>query len=294
MAIVLTAESRVLIQGITGKAGVYHCAEMRRQNTRVVAGVSPGKGGQVVDGVPVYDTVSEAVRRHEVDVSLVLVPAPYAKDAAVEALAAGVRTVVVVAEGVPVHDSMWLKAFARDCGARLIGPNTPGVFSPGKAKAGIMPTSAFTPGTIGIVSRSGTLSYETALELSRLGLGQSTFVGVGGDLVVGSTLADIFPLFMQDEETRAVVVIGEIGGCQEEMVADFIRRERPTKPVVAFVAGRQAKPGRRMGHAGALVMGPSGTYDAKIRAFESAGVPLADSPADIAVKVSRLLAITGI
>ncbi|MDN5347627.1 MAG: succinyl-CoA synthetase alpha subunit [Clostridia bacterium] len=288
MAIMLDGTTRVIIQGITGKAGSYHALEMRRQGTNVVAGVSPGRGGEKIDGIPVFDTVQEAVDAFRPDLSLVLVPARFAKDAALEAMAAGVKTVVVVAEGVPVHDSLELTAKARQYGCRVVGPNTPGIFSPGKAKAGIMPTNAFKPGHVGIVSRSGTLSYETASELTRAGLGQSTFVGLGGDMVRGTSFVDVLSLFKDDPETHGIVLIGEIGGYQEELAAKYIK-ENVNKPVVAFIAGRKAKPGRRMGHAGALVMGGVGTYESKVETLKEAGVQVADSPADIARIMARIL-----
>lgn len=288
MAIILDSTTKVIVQGITGKAGSYHALEMLCQGTNVVAGVSPGRGGERIDRIPIYDTVEEVVTAYQPDLSLILVPARFAKDAALEAMAAGIKTVVVVAEGVPIHDSLEMTARARQYGARLVGPNTPGIFSPGQAKAGIMPTNVFKPGHIGIVSRSGTLSYETASELSRAGLGQSTFVGLGGDMVRGTSFIDILSLFKDDPDTHGIVMIGEIGGYQEEMAAKYIQ-EKVTKPVIAFIAGRNAKPGRRMGHAGAIVMGKLGNYESKVQNLRGAGIHVADSPMEIARLMAKML-----
>ncbi len=288
MAILLDEKSRVILQGITGKAGSYHAGEMRRQGTSLVAGVSPGKGGQKVEEIPVYDTVREAVRNHGADISLIMVPAAGVYDAVLEAVDAEVPLVVPVAEGVPVHDTLHFVALAMHRGVRVVGPNTPGIISPGKAKLGIMPTVAFSPGVVGIVSRSGTLSYEIAINMTRQGLGQSTFVGIGGDLAVGTDFADVLELFERDSYTRVVVLVGEQGGAREEAAAQFIQ-ERMTKPVVAFISGRQARPGRRMGHAGAIVMRGIGTIDGKIRALREAGAYVAETPSQIPSMIRSFL-----
>ena len=281
MAVLIDGNTRLLVQGITGKASIYHTQEALDIGTNVVAGVSLGKGGQEVLGIPVYDSVQEAMAEKKPEASLLMLPARATTDAAFEAIANGVKLVIIVAEGVPVHDTMKMIRFAREKGARVVGPSTPGILSPGKAKAGLMPVRAFMLGPVGIISRSGTLSYETAKELTSSGLGQSTFVGLGGDMVRGTSFVDVLKLMNEDVETKGIVLIGEIGGNQEETAAKYIG-ENPTKPVVAFIAGKGAKPGRRMGHAGAIVMGGVGTYEEKVQALNSAGVEVADSPAHVA------------
>jgi succinyl-CoA synthetase alpha subunit len=288
MAIMLDGTKRIIVQGISGKAGAYHTLEMLRQGTNIVAGISPGKGGQSVHGVPLFDSVREAVADHQVYISLILVPAASVRDSVLEAIDGGVPLIVVIAEGVPVHDTLQFVAQARKKGLRVIGPNSPGIFSPGKAKLGIMPTGSFSPGNIGIVSRSGTLSYEISSHLTRNGLGQSSFVGIGGDLVSGTEFVDVLKMFNEDSETKAVVLIGEIGGAREEEAADFIR-QKMTKPVVAYITGRLAQPGKRMGHAGALVIRGIGTYESKLKAMREAGVPVAQTPADIPQLVRNAL-----
>lgn len=288
MAIFLDENKKVIIQGISGKAGAYHTAEMLQQGTQIVAGVSPGKGGQSVSGVPVYDSVKEAIAAHQVDISLVLVPANFVKDSVLEAVDGGIPLIVVIAEGIPVHDTLHFRSLARSKGIRIVGPNSPGIFSPKKAKLGIMPTNAFSPGNIGIVSRSGTLSYEISAQLTRKGLGQSTFVGIGGDLASGTDFVDCMELFNEDPETKAVVLIGEVGGVREEDAAAFIEK-RMNKPVIAYITGRLARPGKRMGHAGALVMRGIGTYESKLKALKAAGAHVAEAPADVPELVKRLL-----
>lgn len=250
--------------------------------TRIVAGTSPGNGGSVVLGVPVFDTVADALAENAVDASIVFVPAPFAADAAFEALENGIRLVVVITEHVPIHDAISLMNYAGQVQAIVIGPNTPGVIVPGRCKLGIMPTSVFASGRVGVVSRSGTLTYEIASGLTAAGLGQSTCVGVGGDSVTGLNFVDALKMFRHDSDTDAVVLVGEIGGNLEEYAADFITKEHYPKPVVAFVAGRSAPVGKRMGHAGAIVSGSSGTATSKIGAFEAAGVRVAQKPADVA------------
>jgi len=289
MAILIDENTRIVVQGITGTASTYHAQEMLGIGTKVVAGVSPGKGGEDVLGIPVYDSVTEAVAEKNPEASLLMVPARFATDAAFESLANGIKLIILVAEGVAVHDTMKIIRFAREKGARIVGPSSPGILSPGKAKAGLMPIRSFAPGAVGIVSRSGTLSYEIAKELISTGLGQSTFVGLGGDMIVGTSFVDVLKLMNEDAETKGIVLIGEIGGNREEVAAEYIR-EKVTKPVVAFIAGKGAKPGRRMGHAGAIVMSGIGTYEEKVQALNSAGVEVADSPAHVARLMKAKLA----
>jgi len=280
VAIFLKANTRVLIQGISGKAGRFHAEEMKSLGTLVVAGTSPRNDVSSVAGVPVYSSVADALRNHEVDASLVLVPARYALEAAGEAIKNRIGLVVLVSEGVPVHDVLSLKSMAVEAGVRLVGPNTPGIFSPGIGKMGIMPPRVFSKGHVGIISRSGTLCYEISLAMSRAGIGQSTFVGIGGDMVVGSPFVDVLREFEKDAETRAYLLIGEIGGLREEKAAEFIKQS-VTRPVVAFLVGRRARADRKMGHAGAIVTRGAGTYESKKRALEDAGVLVVDTPGQI-------------
>jgi succinyl-CoA synthetase alpha subunit len=286
MGILVNSGSRVLVQGITGAQGSYHTQLMLDYGTQIVAGTSPGKGGTAVHGVPVYDTVAEALEERVADASIIFVPAPFAADAAFEALKAGIKLVVVITEHVPVKDAVALMNYAKQINARIVGPNTPGIITPGKCKVGILPASVFVSGNVGVVSRSGTLTYEIAAGLSAAGLGQSTCVGVGGDPVTGMNFVDVLEMFRIDPETKAVALIGEIGGNIEEFTAQYIAETRFPKPVVAFVAGRFAPAGKRMGHAGAIVMGGLGNAESKIAAFEAAGVQVAAKPSDVA----RLLA----
>ncbi len=283
---IIERDTRVIVQGITGHQGRYHTRAMIDFGTRVVAGVTPGKGGELVDGVPVYDSVREAADEQGADMSVVFVPPRGAADSALEALDAGVRTVVIVTEHVPVHDAMDVIQYARLKRARVIGPNCPGIASPGRGKAGIMPNPIFTEGAVGVVSRSGTLTYEVVSSLSRAGLGQSTCLGIGGDPVVGTSFVDALRMFEDDGRTEKVVLIGEIGGTAEEEAAEFIR-QKMTKPVVAYIAGLTAPPGRKMGHAGALVHRGRGTTRSKIEALEAAGASVATDPWSIAALVAR-------
>lgn len=287
MSILIDEKTRVLIQGITGKQGTFHAAQMLDFGTRVVAGVSPGREGEAVHGIPVYNTVERAVERHGANASIIFVPAPFAKDAAFEAIAAGIKLVVVITEHVPLHDAMMLKAYARSKNATVIGPNTFGVISPGKSKIGIMPNHIYKPGPIGVVARSGTLSYEIALSLSDAGLGQSTVVGMGGDRIVGLSFIDLLQQFENDDETEAVVLVGEIGGTAEEEAAEFIKGM--SKPVVAYLAGREAPPGKRMGHAGAIIERGRGTYESKVKALEAAGVRVAALPWEVAALMKEVM-----
>jgi succinyl-CoA synthetase alpha subunit len=281
VAILVDGETRLLVQGLTGSEGRFHGLRNRAYGTRVVAGVTPGKGGADVEGIPVFDTVEAAVAGTGADTSLVFVPAPFAADAVYEAADAGIGTVVCITEHVPAHDMLRLDAYLRARGVTMVGPNCPGVLSPGKANAGIIPAEVFREGSVGLVSRSGTLTYQIGYELAQLGLGNSTIVGIGGDPVVGSTFVDVLERFEADAETELVVLVGEIGGEEEERAARHVA-ERMTKPVLAYVAGFSAPPGKTMGHAGAIVSGSSGTAQAKKEALEAAGVEVGETPTEVA------------
>jgi len=281
--------TRVIVQGITGGQGQFHTRLMREYGTRVVAGSVPGRGGQVFEGVPVYDTVAETKEEHEVDASIVFVPAPFALDAALEAVEADLDPVVVITEGIPVRDSIELVAKAHLKGTTIVGPNTPGLIKAGECKMGIMPAHVFKKGSVGVVSRSGTLFYEIAAHITRVGLGQSTCVGLGGDPVVGLDYVDVLRWFQDDPETEAVALIGEIGGDAEERAAKFIMDGGFTKPVAAYIAGRTAVPGKRMGHAGAIIQGSSGTAESKMSALGEAGAQVGEMPSQVAKALKRLL-----
>ena len=282
MSILVGRDTRLLVQGITGREGGFHAQQMVEYGTRVVAGVTPGKGGQVALGsVPVFDTCLQAVAETGADTSVIYVPAAGAPDAILEAVDAGISTVFCITEHIPAHDMLKVVHAVDAAGARLVGPNCPGATSPGGAKVGIIPGSIHRPGRVGLVSRSGTLTYEVVQALTDAGIGQSTCVGIGGDPIVGSTFVDILGLFREDPETEAVVLIGEIGGDAEERAAAWIAANMQGMPMVAFIAGRTAPPGRRMGHAGAIISGSSGTAESKIAALEAAGVRVADSPSQI-------------
>jgi succinyl-CoA synthetase alpha subunit len=280
MSILIDSDSRVIVQGITGRDGSFHALSMREYGTRVVGGVTPGKGGRDVQGIPVFESVKEAAAETGADTSVIFVPARFASAALREAAEAGMRLVVCITEGIPVQEMLANYHFVRERGVRLIGPNCPGLITPGQAKAGIMPGPIHTPGGVGVISRSGTLTYEVVYNLTRSGLGQSTCVGIGGDPVVGTGYLELLEMFEQDPDTRAVVLIGEIGGEEEEQAAEYIRRSM-RKPVAAFISGRTAPPGKRMGHAGAIISGGKGTAEAKVRAFREAGVQVADRPDQI-------------
>ncbi|MEJ5253182.1 MAG: succinate--CoA ligase subunit alpha [Chthonomonadetes bacterium] len=288
MAVLVDKNTRVLVQGITGREGEFHTRQMLEYGTQIVAGVTPGKGGQEVLGVPVFDTVKQAVQATGADASVIFVPAPFAADAVLEAADAGVRVVVCITEGIPVQDTVKAVALVRQKGVRLIGPNCPGIITAGQCKIGILPGNIFTPGPVGLVSRSGTLTYEIVDLLTKAGLGQSTCIGIGGDPVLGSTFVDLLPLFEEDPDTQAVVLVGEIGGSDEEIAAEYIRTMH--KPVIGFISGRTAPPGKRMGHAGAIISGRTGTPQAKVDALRSAGVPVADALYEIPDLVKQALA----
>jgi len=287
MSILVNKETRLLVQGITGREGEFHTRQMVEYGTNVVAGVTPGKGGGWVAGVPVFDTVREAVEATEANASILYVPARFAPDAILEAADAGIRVVVCITEGIPVLDMIKVRAHLERTATRLIGPNCPGVITPGEAKVGIMPGHIHTPGPIGVVSRSGTLTYEVVYALTARRLGQSTAIGIGGDPIVGTDFIDILKLFEEDPQTEQVVLIGEIGGTDEQRAAEFIARYM-TKPVTAFIAGQTAPPGKRMGHAGAIIEGGEGTAAEKIAAFEAVGVRVASHPEQIADLVAQL------
>jgi len=289
MAILVNADSRVLVQGITGREGEFHTRQMLEYGTRVVAGVTPGKGGQEVAGVPVFDTVKQAVRETGANVSCIFVPAPFAPDAILEAADAGVELIVCITEGIPVQDMVRVMSYVKRCtNSRVIGPNCPGLTTAGECKVGIMPGMLFKKGDIGLVSRSGTLTYEIVYELTQAGLGQSTCVGIGGDPIIGTTFIDVLPLFEADPQTKAVVMVGEIGGSDEEIAAEYIKKHM-TKPVVGFISGRTAPPGKRMGHAGAIISGGKGSPQSKVAALTDAGVPIADTPSEIPDLVKQVL-----
>ena len=281
MSVLVGEETRVVVQGITGRDGSFHAQRMKAYGTNVVAGVTPGKGGTFVDGIPVFNTVEEAVRKEGANTSIIFVPAAFASDALYEAGDSGVQLIVTITEGIPVNDMVKVVRFFDERGVRLIGPNCPGIISPGKAKVGILPEKVFTPGRVGVVSRSGTLTYEIVSHITAQGYGESTAVGIGGDPVIGTKFIDMLELFRDDPETEAVVLIGEIGGTDEEDTARYIVETKYPKPVIGFIAGRTAPPGKRMGHAGAIISGGTGTAEEKIKAFESAGVRVARIPEEV-------------
>lgn len=284
MSILIDKNTKVLVQGVTGREGMFHTQQMLDYGTKVVAGVTPGKGGQFIehgdDTVPVFNTVKEAVEMTGADVSIIFVPPPFGADAIMEAVDAGVKGIVCITEGIPIQDMMRTYRFVKERDGWMIGPNCPGLITPGECKIGIVPAPIFSPGEIGLVSRSGTLTYEIVDELTRAGMGQSTCVGIGGDPIIGSSFVDVLGWFEADPKTKAVVLSGEIGGNDEEMAADFIKNHM-TKPVVAFIAGKTAPPGKRMGHAGAIVSGTAGSAQSKVEAFNAAGVEVADLPSEV-------------
>jgi len=280
MSVLIDGKTKLMVQGITGHQGQFHTRAMLDYGTKVVAGTSPGKGGTTVEGVPVFDSSFEAVDATGANASILFVPAPFAKDAAIEAIEAGVELLVMITERIPFHDCLDIVPYARAKGCRIIGPNCPGLISPGKAKAGIMPSHIFRPGDVGVISRSGTLTYEIVNAITQAGFGQSTCLGIGGDPVIGTSMPDALELLAKDRETKRIVVVGEIGGTTEEETAKRARRIR--KPVFAYIAGRTAPPGKRMGHAGAIISGGMGTAESKVKAFEAARVPVAAYPTEIA------------
>jgi succinyl-CoA synthetase alpha subunit len=288
MSILVDKNTRVVVQGVTGKEGTFHALACREYGTKVVAGVTPGKGGIVHEGIPVFDTVTESVTKEGANTSLIFVPPAFAADAILEAADAGIRVIVCISEGIPTLDMVKVGRVLQGCETRLIGPNCPGIISPGKAKVGIMPGHIHSPGRIGVVSRSGTLTYEAVGQLTARGIGQSTCVGIGGDPIIGTTFVDALRLFQADPETEAILMIGEIGGTAEEDAAAFVKAH-VTKPVVGFICGQTAPPGRRMGHAGAIISGGTGTAAEKMAAMRKAGITVVKSPAMMGEAVTRLL-----
>lgn len=281
MGVLVSNDSRLLVQGITGRDGSFHTHLMREYGTNIVAGVTPGKGGMVIEDVPVFNTVVDAVEKTGANVSVLFVPARFATSAIFEAVDAGIELIVAITEGIPVKDMISVMRFIKDKGARLIGPNCPGIITPGECKVGILPTTVFKKGRVGVVSRSGTLTYEIVSYITEAGFGESTAVGIGGDPVIGTRFVDMLELFKDDDETEAVVLIGEIGGSDEEVAARYIEETDYPLPVFSFVAGRTAPKDKRMGHAGAIISGGSGTASEKIKALEDAGVLVAKLPSDI-------------
>ncbi|NIP31919.1 MAG: succinate--CoA ligase subunit alpha, partial [Candidatus Dadabacteria bacterium] len=280
MSILVNKDSKIIVQGITGSTGLFHATQCRDYGTQVVGGVTPGKGGTDVDGFPVFNTVKDAVRETGANVSLIFVPAPFAMDSILEAIDAEVELVICITEGIPTLDIVRIKEYMRDSNSRLVGPNCPGVITPGEAKVGIMPGYIHKPGRVGIISRSGTLTYEAVWQLTNLDIGQSTCLGIGGDPVIGTTFIDALTLFQDDPNTDAVIMIGEIGGSDEEEAAEYIN-DNFNKPIAAFIAGATAPKGKRMGHAGAIISGSSGSAEDKFRALENAGVVTCKSPAEM-------------
>lgn len=288
MSILINKDTRLIVQGITGRDGSFHASKMKEYGTKVVGGTSPGKAGLEVDGIPVFNTVRDAVEQTDANTSVIFVPAPFAKDAMMEAADAGIKLIICITEGVPTLDVIEAYRYIKIKGANLIGPNCPGLITPGESVAGIMPTMIFQKGRTGVISRSGTLTYEVVYNLTAAGMGQSTAVGVGGDPIVGLYYIDLLKMFEEDPETDSIAIIGEIGGDAEEQAAEYIKNH-VTKPVAAFIAGQQAPPGKQMGHAGAIISSGTGTAAEKIAAFEAAGVPVANEPSDIpALLKSRL------
>ena len=288
MSILLHKDSKVIVQGITGRDGSFHATKMKAYGTQVVGGTSPGKAGQEVAGIPVFNTVRDAVEATGADTSIIFVPAPFAKDAMLEAIDGGVKLVICITEGVPTMDAVAAQRYAKIKGVKVIGPNCPGLISPEESMAGIMPTNIFKKGRTGVISRSGTLTYEVVYQLTQAGLGQSTAIGVGGDPVVGLYFEDLLQMFQDDPETDSIALIGEIGGDAEERAAQFIE-QHVTKPVAVFISGRQAPPGKQMGHAGAIISGGSGTAAGKVAAFEAVGVPVANETSEIPALLKKQL-----
>ncbi len=287
MPILIGKKTKAIVQGITGSQGKFHSQLMLEYGTKIVAGTNPGKGGTEVHGIPVFDTVQEAVDKYKATASIIFVPAPGARDAALEAIAAGLNPVIVITEGIPVKDEIQMMEVAKLKGTTIIGPNTPGIITPGQCKLGIMPGHIFKTGKVGLVSRSGTLTYEIAASLTNARLGQSTCLGVGGDPIVGLSFVDVLAMFRKDPATKAVAMIGEIGGNAEEMAAEYVRKTKYPKPIAAYIAGRAAPAGKRMGHAGAIITGKAGTAETKIDALRDAGVRVALKPGEIAKLLKR-------
>ena len=288
MSILINKDTKVVCQGITGNSGRFHTKHMLEYGTKILAGVTPGKGGSQVYGIPVFDSVKEAVEKTGCDTSIIYVPAPFAADAIIEAVEAGIKLIICITEGIPTIDMLRVKAYLTTKIARLIGPNCPGIITPGESKIGIMPGYIHTPGTVGVVSRSGTLTYEAVWQLTKRNIGQSTCIGIGGDPVIGTSFIDVLKLFQEDNSTKAIVLIGEIGGSAEEEAAEFIKRE-VTKPVISFIAGLTAPKGKRMGHAGAIIASGKGTVEEKVSCLRDANVTVVNNPADIGETVAKCI-----
>ena len=287
MAVLVGSDTKAIVQNITGSQGTFHTKLMLEYGTKIVGGTAPGKGGMQVEGMPVFDTVSEAVSKTGANASIIFVPAPFARDAALEAISHGLNPIVLITEGIPIRDSMDIMARAKERGCVIVGPNTPGIITPGECKLGIMPAHVFKKGEVGLASRSGTLTYEIAASLTRAGLGQSTCLGLGGDPIVGLSFVDILEMFRKDPQTKSVALVGEIGGNAEELAAQYVKDTKYPKPVAAYVAGRTAPPGKRMGHAGAIIMGKTGTAESKLEALKAAGVRVALKPGEIAKLLAK-------
>lgn len=287
MAVLVGSNTKAIVQNITGSQGTFHTKLMLAYGTKIVGGTAPGKGGMQVEGTPVFDTVKEAVSKTGANASIIFVPAPFARDATLEAISHGLNPIVLITEGIPVRDSMDIMARAKERGCVIVGPNTPGIITPGECKLGIMPAHVFKKGEVGLASRSGTLTYEIAASLSRAGLGQSTCLGLGGDPIVGLSFVEILEMFRKDPQTKSVALVGEIGGNAEELAAQYIKETEYPKPVAAYVAGRAAPPGKRMGHAGAIIMGRTGTAESKLEALKAAGVRVALKPGEIAKLLAK-------
>ena len=287
MAILVGSDTKAIVQNITGSQGTFHTKLMLAYGTKIVGGTAPGKGGMQVEGTPVFDTVKEAVSKTGANASIIFVPAPFARDATLEAISHGLNPIVLITEGIPIRDSMDIMARAKERGCVIVGPNTPGIITPGECKLGIMPAHVFKKGEVGLASRSGTLTYEIAASLSRAGLGQSTCLGLGGDPIVGLSFVEILEMFRKDPQTKSVALVGEIGGNAEELAAQYIKETKYPKPVAAYVAGRAAPPGKRMGHAGAIIMGRTGTAESKLEALKAAGVRVALKPGEIAKLLAK-------
>jgi len=287
MAILVGSDTKAIVQNITGSQGTFHTKLMLAYGTKIVGGTAPGKGGMQVEGIHVFDTVNEAVSKTGANASIIFVPAPFARDATLEAISHGLNPIVLITEGIPIRDSMDIMARAKEKGCVIVGPNTPGIITPGECKLGIMPAHVFTKGEVGLASRSGTLTYEIAASLSRAGLGQSTCLGLGGDPIVGLSFVDILEMFRKDHQTKSVALVGEIGGNAEELAAQYIKETKYPKPVAAYVAGRAAPPGKRMGHAGAIIMGKTGTAESKLEALKAAGVRVALKPGEVAKLLAK-------
>ena len=287
MAVLVGSNAKAIVQNITGSQGTFHTKLMLAYGTKIVGGTAPGKGGMQVEGTPVFDTVKEAVSKTGANASIIFVPAPFARDAALEAISHGLNPIVLITEGIPIRDSMDIMARAKERGCVIVGPNTPGIITPGECKLGIMPAHVFKKGEVGLASRSGTLTYEIAASLSRAGLGQSTCLGLGGDPIVGLSFVEILEMFRKDPQTKSVALVGEIGGNVEELAAQYVKDTKYPKPVAAYVAGRAAPPGKRMGHAGAIIMGRTGTAESKLEALKAAGVRVALKPGEIAKLLAK-------